>query len=344
MKKLFDSSLEPSKKYARVSSLDTIKTIAAFFVVFLHMGHTGFGWDVITVFSNFAVPFFFLVTGYYYRQIYSSGAFHSYFRKILILTLQSIFFYFALDISIIAFTDNWQQLTERYSKVVIWALLLFDNQFQEAGHLWYIIALIYVLGILSFFEKIKRVYLLIYASPLLLLFNYLLSWQPNYLLYRNFLFTGLPYVCIGIFLSSKAANISSLHKKFLYVTVVCLVIMLFTEWSIYLFFDFNTERNHYLMTSFVTISLFICAIRNPSFGNNTVIAKIGLRYSTYIYIYHKAVKMLLLYFFEDTGFFYYTKTFIIFGTTLFFAVAYLHLKKAIISEKANKKNLKPEKE
>ena len=342
MKKLSASSLKPSKNRVRTSSFDTLKALAAFFVVYLHTGNEGVAWNAIAVFAHLAVPLFFLITGYYYRKIYTSGAFITYFKKVVALTLQSVIFYFVLDFAIKAFNGDLSSMIDIYKKPVVWALLLFDNHFQEAGHLWYLLALIYVLGILFLFEKIKRIPFLIYAAPPLLLCNYFLSWLPNYLLYRNFLFTGLPYVCIGIYLSSKASKIQHINKILLYVAALCLTIMLFTEWSLYLFFDFNTERDHYLMTSFVSISFFLCAIRNPSFGNGTAMEIIGLRYSAYIYIYHKAVKMLLFAIFEDVGFFHYAKTFIVFGTTLLLVMIYFYAKEAIYSKNKHCKKLMPE--
>lgn len=49
----------------RNKNLDAVKAVAACFVVFIHVGFPGETGQIIKVIARFAVPFFFMISGYF---------------------------------------------------------------------------------------------------------------------------------------------------------------------------------------------------------------------------------------------------------------------------------------
>lgn len=87
------------KIHVRYDALDAMRLVAAFFVVCIHY------WIVpgsmisryVIVVARFAVPFFFMLTGFFLQTVIDKGRFKGYMQKIVMLTVGANILYFILD-------------------------------------------------------------------------------------------------------------------------------------------------------------------------------------------------------------------------------------------------------
>lgn len=254
-------------------SIDIVKTLAALLVICIHTGYPSVVGDYVVAFCRIAVPLFLLISGYYYQNIMDKKKITAYYKKILGLTFFSSIFYF------IVFDKKLDYLiTFRWDKMLIF-------NFPIAGdHLWYLFSLINVLVILSICYKIRDK--LFYLIPFLLMGNYILSFFPKFWLYRNFLFTSLPYFLLGMYIYKYNKSILALFKKetLVYIFVIGLILQCL-EVFLYKYWGFIYVRDHYLMTSLLSIVIFSYALVVKTQKEN-VLTIIGKKYSAYIYILH----------------------------------------------------------
>lgn len=155
-------------------------------------------------------------------------------------------------------------------------------------HLWYFCAILYVLVILRVADKMRMRSFLYGLVPFLFLVNYLLSFSRHIMLYRNFLFTGLPYVLLGILFREKGDKwkLPSWSDRRLATGLVIATLLLGAEILFYWLCGLRVIREHFLMTLPIAAGFFILALRHPSFGAGGMAALIGRKYSPYIYIFH----------------------------------------------------------
>lgn len=109
------------------------------------------------------------------------------------------------------------------------------------------------------------------------------SWISIYILVRNFLCVGIPYFCIGnIIRERKYAE--KCNKRILQIMIIVFAISSFLERFILVKAGANATRDHYISTTFLAISFFVYALKSN--WNNEILALIGRRYSTWLYIMH----------------------------------------------------------
>lgn len=288
-------------------SIDIVKTLAALLVICIHTGYPSVVGDYVVAFCRIAVPLFLLISGYYYQNIMDKKKITAYYKKILGLTFFSSIFYF------IVFDKKLDYLiTFRWDKMLIF-------NFPIAGdHLWYLFSLINVLVILSICYKIRDK--LFYLIPFLLMGNYILSFSPKFWLYRNFLFTSLPYFLLGMYIYKYNKSILALFKKetLVYIFVIGLILQCL-EVFLYKYWGFIYVRDHYLMTSLLSIVIFSYALVVKTQKEN-VLTIIGKKYSAYIYILHIFIlsyyHQIMDFWDNNDNYISYIKPFIIFILTL----------------------------
>lgn len=290
--------MEKDSKVSRQASLDVLKCFAAFLVVDIHAGFPGKPGSYITAIARIAVPLFFMITGYFYPIMVSKGRIKNYVRKLIQLTLiTSLFFLSIIIVRGLLKGTFLEQMDILFNikSLLKWGLL---NNCPLGGHLWYFYAILYVLVLMGLADCLNLRSWLYRFIPLLLIINYLLSFGSHITLYRNFLFTGLPYVLLGSFLQEKSSIINHRFpsdKQVVYGLIIC-GFLLGVEMIVYKFTGLQQPRDHYLFTFPLVVGLFVLALRNPSFGAGSKLACIGKRYSPYIYMFHPFIIMCLAHF------------------------------------------------
>lgn len=175
----------------RQSSIDVIRCMAAFFVIIIHCNAL-----LLSPVTSTAVPIFFLISGYYYPLLVGSR-FSSHIRKLLIMVIGSsalygvYFFQHAFRHGTLA---DW--ITATFSLGVVVKNILINDDFFGI-HLWFIWASIYDLLFLRFLDKLGLSKSLSFLVPILLLIFFAFNLTPYYEWMRNWLFMGLPCMCVG---------------------------------------------------------------------------------------------------------------------------------------------------
>lgn len=306
-----DSSLTDSQRTSvreHNHCIDFMKGIACIMVVFIHVLFPGwFGTAVKTV-ARFAVPFFFMISGFYLynpdRAVVSEKM-PKKIRKILFLAIFAFCIYtaeaFFIDV-IVKKQSFLEFLCENFS-VKFWLKFLLCNDSTVSiwgGIVWYLWATIYcylILWIVNRFNLYKYIYWLI---PVLIIGHLTISLTRNYVFpidgigfygyyLRNWLFDGLPFMLLGHYVAeNKEALISRFNNP------ICLLFaflsMVFSCVERFFYGRLLTvEPSICLFTCPFTFFLFIFAVKNSS---NTIwkpMAYIGAKLSLFVYIMHKLV-------------------------------------------------------
>lgn len=282
----------------RNSSLDTLKCICAFCVVFIHFGAIKLDGNIISIsqiidpLTKIAVPIFFMITGYYYNDIKAKGKTKKYIIHIITLTITATLFYFFLY-AIIYYRDghfsDWFSAAYNNKNILKWVLI---NEVPVGGHLWYLYALIYAFIILSFFDHFKLEKTLNIFSLTLIVVYVILNFTYLHVFMCNFIFLGLPFISLGRYINKKQALFLSVKDKYYWSIITIGFIMVIGE-NVLLYHTYNNPRDIYLCMIPIVFCIFCLAIKHPLWGDNTLFATIGRKYSTYIYIYHIFIATLL---------------------------------------------------
>lgn len=283
--------------------LNALKIIAAFFVVAIHVHFPGdFGRAFVAV-ARFAVPFFFMVSGFFSCYDDKTVLNAKYKRKISHVTVlflggTMLYFLFNLAVSVVN-SDVKNYLSELFTAENFIGFLLF-NHTCVSDFLWFLPALIYVYAVFFVLEKkgiTKKMYFLV---PLLFIAGVLLRELPEFIdgmpslfskayLCRNWLFVGLPFFMTGHYIRN---NEEQLTTKFSDISLI--LIMLISTAEAVVADMLHVQKALYIGTFFAVTALFIFALKKEGKVKADKLAFLGAEYSLYVYIFHIMVKNVLM--------------------------------------------------
>lgn len=339
-----------SEKTQRFAGLDFFKIICAFLVVCIHIPVYYVG-DWVVAVARVAVPFFFMVTGFFFPVEFNKKKQKKQLKKILVLTVFANILYFMIFFALSAIKGELAAFfSERFTLNKLINFICLNDAFAGA-HVWYLNALLYCLVglyILTKYIQIKRIYFLI---PVLLVVNiaiqilaniFPMSILNNLLLTRNFLLTGLPFILLGNYIRSKEINIK---KRVLGVLVVLFVILTVLEKALFNYVFGFRDNELWVSSILLAISLFLFALKMKS-ENKAVLflSKCGRDYSSIIYIIHIFIILGISVVLNSVGLgiintiYNFTGTFIVFGVSLIVAYLYVLMVKTIKAKRELKKN------
>lgn len=274
----------------RNSLLNYIKGCACICVIFMHACFPGITGRIIYQIAQFAVPVFFMISGYfsYDRHENHVQRIVKRIRRISVITIVSVSIYFLYTLFVMLQADCVGQWFATFTDYKWWInLLLFGNlDIVGCAHLWFLIALIYSYLILwlliskkwdKYINKLLPILIMmrIVISVMVLSFN--LSWH-----YRgNFLVGGLPWLLLGYYFASSKDLYKKIANKKLMIAGICGV--LFSIFFVSLPFTIDLSE---VGTIVFSSSLFLLAVKNPTKSVNLKIEKLGDTYSLYVYIIH----------------------------------------------------------
>lgn len=279
--------------------LNALKIIAAFFVVAIHIRFPGdFGLSVVAI-ARFAVPFFFMVSGffsYYENKAVLNEKYKRKIKHLLILFGGSLLMYFAYAVLASIMSGTLVGYLKGIFSLQSFIELFVFNHVRVMEALWFLPALIYVYLIFFAFEKTgitKKVYFLI---PVLFTAGLILREIPEFIdntpelmskayLCRNFLFVGLPFFMLGHFMK---VNEEKLKNRFSNVLLVVLMLIGTAE-SIAVEL-LHAQKSVYIGTFIAVFALFLFAVKNEEKYSVSSIADMGAKYSLYVYIFHILVR------------------------------------------------------
>ncbi|WP_435522691.1 acyltransferase family protein [Chryseobacterium indoltheticum] len=203
-------------------SIDILKIILAFFVVFLHMNflketYPLLSYLLVNGLFRIAVPVFLVITGFYFFHIDTPKKLKKWlFRTFLLYAIWMLIY-----------ISYWKDNDEILLTIVF-----------GYHHLWYLIGTCFS-GLILYFLKNQNSRLLFGLAIFLFLFGYIVQILGNlhyldaesdsllndYLLYRNFLFVCFPFLTIGFLINKYAIDISTYKNSSLLVilSVLCVI-------------------------------------------------------------------------------------------------------------------------
>ena len=282
-------NLESRAEQSRAENIDVLKAVCAFLIVCIHVPFPGTAGEYFTVLTRIAVPIFFMITGYFYRDVMDRHREIVQIKKIFKLVIEANFLYLLWDIFYAVLSYNSDFFSSAFTTKNFLKFIVL-NESPLKGHLWYLGAILYVLLIVYAFDKIRIGKVLYLLTPLLLLgdlafgkYSVLIFGREfPYILVRNFIFVGIPYFCIGRLIRSGFGL--KVKKNVLVILVVVFLATSLLERFILVGLNANAVRDHYISTTFLAVSVFLFALK--CHGGNKKLALIGRKYSTWLYILH----------------------------------------------------------
>lgn len=294
-------------------SIDVLKIILAFFVVFLHMHLLKDSYPLVNYLSvngffRIGVPVFLIITGYYFYYINTKEKLKKWLIRTFLLYIIWTFIYISY------WKDDEILLT-----------LIFGYH-----HLWYLIGTFFS-GILLFIVRNKSVKTLMILLISLFLIGYVIQILGNmhyfkgeqdsllnkYFLYRNFLYVCFPFLTIGFLINKLKLNISKFkYSGFLVAFSVVLVILeSFLTYKL-----IGSESSDLLLSLLFACPLLFLYCKNINIKTDS---KILASFSTAIYLVHPLI-MKSIYFIELKSF--KTLIFLVVLVSLSFTLVFVNKK------------------
>ena len=266
-----------------------VKAICAYAVVLLHIRFPGTAGNVTNVLARFAVPVFFMVSGYFcFRgdetEFVRTG------KKIchVLILIAAAFPVCAVWELIQNRIDGDSQrkwLESLFSGEHIRQFLIYNNSSQVKWHLWFLPALLYcylLFAMVSRFRLYRIAYVLI---PVLLLIHFGMEEFSVYLL------TGFPFFMAGHLIHRYQENLeewfAGKREWLLYVLVIAGGIGSLME---YRYFE---KEELFLGSVLMAVGLFMIAIIRKEQEAPEFLAAVGEKYAFFIYLFHLCVADIL---------------------------------------------------
>lgn len=289
-------------------TLELLKLFASYMVVFIHISFYGEMDTVMETLARFAVPLFFLISGYYSYQIEPEKIKKRIKNILNLLILASVcYILFRVVTSLIdGDTEGIVAFFNHYLSIGTWIKILVLNVSYSSVHIWYLLAIAYVY-IIFYFITVFRVNekVILVCSCLLLLLNILLGEGLSVVgitvpipLVRNFALTGIPFFVLGLF-SNKYED--KLRHTPDFAVIIAIVIGIAESLLSRYLFGAKEIYIGSLLILFAVVIVFIkySTVKYPRFLN----ALSGC--STYIYIFHIMLSSVIIRVYKLCGFDYH---------------------------------------
>ena len=254
----------------------------------MHCEFPGLTGVVVQAISRFCVPFFFMVSGFYYC---SSKSFEVKERRkkakhIGIITAWATLFYIVFEFvrSILLHDSLWS-----FTIKDIIAFLFCNQMFFIVSQMWFLYALLYVYVALVFIDpEWLRKHCLVIAVVCLLFYICLAQglhlariYVPNYV-YKNWLVEGLGFFALGSSLRLFGEKIHLNNTLLLWIVVITTLLSILERYLLGRDFGVN------ICSIPQATALMLYAINNPS-KHKGVIQRLGRDCSMMVYILHPAI-------------------------------------------------------
>lgn len=309
-------------KKCRNTTLNFFELLGVCCVCLIHLGFpTAIGTAINTV-GRFAVPLFFTVSGFYLlKEDITKEALRIKLKnrilKLIKLLSISIIIYVILGILQAQFGSNPIGISNWFKETFAWKQIIkfiFLNACEIGSINWFMFALIYCYILIYSFANITInskfipyifAILAIIRIPLEIvltatnanLFGVDLSYHW---LYRNWFFFGMPFISLGIILKRKEHLLTNMNFKIIIALFVVGAILSPIEY-LYMNRQFNHGFELYCGSIILVFAIMCLSIKKPNLFSNSKLISYSSNYTMFIYIYHKAVIIVLLMIFNRIG-------------------------------------------
>ncbi|USK34466.1 acyltransferase [Bacillus sp. F19] len=280
-------------------AIDFIKFFAIFAVVVIHTFplDSQIGLFILDNLSRFAVPFFFVASGYLFGiKILNTRESVVYFKRYVIKIAKIyvcwLIFYTIYDVLVIYQSDsNVQQKLMKYFDEFTMLNLLYFGKGTSGYQLWFLTSLIWSIIILFIFYRLKKINVLLILSFIL---NIIGLFGQSYSMFckisistRDAIFFGLFYITLGFFFAFNSQIIKSLKINaniYLYLFFVFSFLQVMEGYILEKLLS-GSHGEYFISTIFLTVFLFSFALNNKQLGKGLFITKVGSN-ALGIYIIH----------------------------------------------------------
>ncbi len=286
----------------RNKTLDMVKAICAYSVVLLHIHFPGTAGNIANVLARFAVPVFFMVSGYFcYRG--DDTEFTRTGKKIRhVLTLILVAFPVCAMWNLIQnHIDGDSQrkwLESLVSGEHIRQFLLYNNSSQVKWHLWFLPALLYCYLLFAAVSRLRLYKLAYVLIPVLLVIHFGMEEFSPYLgehfrvmQFRNYLFTGFPFFMAGHLIHKHQQEVRNWfggrREVLLYGMVTAGAVFSLIEYR------YLGKQELLLGSLLMAAGLFLIAMVKQDAKVPEILAAVGQKYSFFIYLFHLCVADIL---------------------------------------------------
>lgn len=300
---LFDSgsavcytTLRKAGMSMRNKVLDAAKAIAAYSVVLLHVRFPGKTGELINALARFAVPFFFMVSGYFCFKTREEAVLKRMPGKVKhILLLIGISFPFYILWGCIQNIIKGKNAAEWLREIAAWPhvkdFFIYNSSSAVKSHLWFLPALLYCYVIFWIIAKLKAYKPAYFLIPVLLTVHvwmdegrFLLENSFRVMEFRNYLFTGLPFFLLGHLIHRQQEILKKRLSGFL-----CLLLVLLGALITITEFFMIGRMELYIGSIFMSAGIFLFAVLCPGLSVPAFLERVGENDTLYIYILHLAV-------------------------------------------------------
>lgn len=281
-----------TKTQNRNTTLDLLKLIAAFCVVFIHYKFFGKLGVVVDALGRVAVPLFFITSGYYSLGNTVEKLKAKAIRLIKMFIVATLIYHTATVAVYLVqgeFAEIYTYLAQALSIKQIIKFLCFNNTVSST-HLWFLLALAYAYVVHIFATKLKlsnkvlTAYAVTALSLHLILGNCLELFDITvpHIYLRNFALMGYPFFILGLVIREHEHKIVGIKNSLLFAlfcagAVETLAIRYLTDF-----------KEMFLGTILMVFALFAVALKHPDVKLNSFVQTL-CECNLYIYLYHKLV-------------------------------------------------------
>lgn len=278
--------------------LDVIRGLACIFIIFIHRPFPGTAGDIISAIARAGVAIFFIISGYYAfntdPDIMQKRMPHKIKHTMRIL-LYALLYYLVWESFIrwagTGFSSTFDWITNHVLSPYTWYLALVWDRDPVVGHLWFLFALVrcYLLFAILLKFRLEK-----YAPAFsIICLMGTIALQKTYVdtfYFRNGWFYGMGFFMAGYCIAAYKGRI--LNKKLIYAGALSGMVLSTAGGILF------PKDQIYFGTIILGISLFIWAGTKagemPKQFLTSMLAEIGAKYGTLIYVIHWSIKECLI--------------------------------------------------
>ena len=315
----------------RNRTIDIIRIIASFAVVLCHVQFPEPYTHGSMALTRFAVPFFYMVAGWFLFTPGDSreGCGKRIKRQLLStvrMTVICIILYTVVNTltCLLKGRDMFYWFTSALNGETYFNLLVFNYGQFISSMMWYLFAYIYVLLILLALIRTGLLRAFYFLIPVLLFVNLVLAetLEIRWFHVGNWLFTALPFVLLGIFLRERPGIMLRRSNVLLWIMIIAGVLITIAESLVF------HEHVLYAGTLPLSLGLFGLSVKGEDKKWPKPLADFGCRCTPFIFFMHCAVRDIIYAVFgKPKGNITFVMPFLVFALTGLISILIVIIKK-----------------
>lgn len=279
---------------SRNYTLELMKLLAAYMVVFIHVPFYGQGGQTMSALARFAVPLFFVVSGFYSYQM-PADRYLKRAKNIFLLFLIGMGFFTTCKMGLFVLSRDIQGIPAYFGEYLDAAALtklLVFNVPVHADYLWYLLAMLYVYSLFYLLVKFRVPENVVFAGGITLLVLFLILGEGKSLVgepfvLRCFIDKGIPFFVLGQLAKKYAQRLRSLPAYVAWSAIVFgVAATLVSRFAL-------REQETYLGSVLIVLGLIAISVKYADAHYPSWVRELT-SCSTYIYLTHAVLSGIMM--------------------------------------------------